>query len=274
MATPQHQASGWHVVEWGCECLGTAFQLFLGFCAIALFESPRSGLSHALPEAVRLVALGLVFGGLAAVVALSPIGRRSGAHLNPAVTFGFFLQGHTSWRDTLGYAAGQFLGATVAAVGFAALPDGWAASVHDAQTLPAPGLAPWAVALIEAALTCGLLLTIFGMLSSHRSVRWTPMVVTGVLGFLIWAGAPSTGASLNPARTFGPDVVVHQFASYWAYTAGPLLGAAVAVVLYRFLAQERQTLTAKLFHDARYPSVHATTLPAKPLPSAAGVPPA
>jgi len=262
-AAPQHKASGWHPVDWGCEFVGTAFQLFVGFCLVALLESARSPVRAALPAGVRLALIGIAFGLLAAAVALSPIGRRSGAHLNPAVTFGFFLRGHTPGRDAVGYAVAQVAGAIVAASGFAAVVPTWAASVSWARTAPKPGLTGWAAAGIEAALTLGLLLTVFLMVSSARTARWTPAVVTGVLAGLIWAGAPRTGASMNPARTIGPDLVSGDWPVVWVYVLGPATGAVLAAAIFA-LARRRTTLTAKLFHDPHYPSVHATSLPARP----------
>jgi aquaporin Z len=89
-------------------------------------------------------------------------------------------------------------------------------------------------------------------------------VVTGALAGLIWAGAAHTGASMNPARTLGPDVATGAYPVLWAYFAGPLAGAALAAAFFSLLGRERRTLTAKLFHDPSYPSVHATSLPAKP----------
>ena len=259
---PKDRSPGWHPLDWSCEFVGTAFQLFIGFGAVAAFESDRSPLRSALPGGVRLVIIGTCFGLLAAAVATSPVGRRSGAHLNPAVTLGFFLRGHTSLRDSLGFAVAQTAGAVVAAAGFAAAWGGWATTVNTARTEPTADLSGWAAAGIEAALTCGLLLTVFTMVSSARTARWTPAAVTGVLAGLIWAGAPYTGASMNPSRTVGPDVVTAHFPSLWSYLAGPPAGAVAAAGIFAVVARERRTLTAKLFHDARYPSVHASDLPA------------
>lgn len=265
--TPQPPARGWHPVEWLCEFAGTAFQLFLGFCVVGLLESPSSPAAAALPGWSRLVLIGIAFGLLAAAVATSPIGRRSGAHLNPSVTFGFFLRGHTTGRDALGFALAQTAGAVVAAAGFAAAEPTWATSVHTARTAPQAGLPAPAAAAIEAGLTAGLLLTVFFMVSSARTARWTPAVVTGVLAGLIWAGAPHTGASMNPARTIGPDLVTATYPALWVYVVGPAAGALLAAGFFALLARERRTLTAKLFHDPRYPSVHATALPARPHPA-------
>jgi aquaporin Z len=246
--------------------VGTAFQLFLGFGVVALLESPRSPATSALPGWSRLVLIGLVFGVLAAIVATSPVGRRSGAHLNPSVTLGFFLRKHTPARDAVGYALGQVAGALVAAVAFAAAWPAWAASVNGARTQPGPGVSTWAVTGIEAALTFGLIATVFTMVSSPATARWTPAVVTGVLAGLIWAGAPYTGASMNPARTLGPDISTGHFPALYGYFLGPALGAIAAALIFQAVARVRPTLTAKLFHDENYPSVHATSLPAKPHP--------
>jgi aquaporin Z len=263
-ATPQPKAAGWHPLEWGCEFAGTAFQLFLGFSVVALLESPRSPGRSALPWWSRLLLIGIAFGVLAAIVAVSPIGRRSGAHLNPSVTLGFFLRKHTPGRDAVGYAAAQIAGALVAAVGFSAAWSAWARSVDGARTAPQRGLGGWAVTGIEAGLTFGLLVTVFAMVSHPRTARWTPAVVTGVLAGLIVAGAPHTGASMNPARTLGPDLATGTYPALWAYFVGPALGAVAATAAFALAG--RETLTAKLFHDEQYPSVHATSLPAKPHP--------
>lgn len=263
--TAQPKASGWHPVDWACEFLGTAFQLFVGFGVVAALESTRSPLRSAVSSpGARLALIGVAFGVLAAVVALSPVGRRSGAHLNPAVTLAFVLRGHTPVRDGLGYMLAQVAGAIAAAGGFVAVWSSWARSVASARTAPEAGLPVWGVVGIEAALTVGLVVTVFGMLSSVRTARWTPAAVTGALAGLIWAGAPHTGASMNPARTFGPDLVTSTFPVLWAYVVGPLAGAALAAALFSVVARGRRTLTGKLFHDPDYPSVHATALPAKP----------
>jgi len=220
-AAPQPKATGWHPLEWVCEFAGTAFQLAAGFSVVALLESPRSPATSALPGWSRLVLIGITFGVLAAAVALSPPGRRSDAHLNPAVTVGFWLRSHTPARDLLGYVAAQAAGALLAAAVFAAAWGPWASSVGTARTVPEPHLGLAATTGIEAALTFGLLMTVFLMVSSPRTARWTPAVVTGVLAALIWAGAPHTGASMNPARSLGPDAVAAAYTAIWCYLAGP-----------------------------------------------------
>ena len=262
---PQPKVGGWHWTEWLCELVGTAFQLFLGFSVVAVMEAPGAPGPELIPSSgARLVLIGVAFGLLAAVVAVSPLGRRSGAHLNPAVTLGFFARGHTHAHDLVGYTLGQAAGALAAAAGLAAAWGSWAEGVHDARTAPSAGVGPWVAAGIEAGLTLVLLFVVFSMVSSSKTARWTPAVVTGVLSGLIWAGAPYTGASMNPARTLGPDIVAGGYGGLWIYFLGPPVGALLAAGLFTVLARGRTTLTAKLFHDRDYPSTQRTLLPAKP----------
>lgn len=261
---PQPKTGGWHWVEWACEFGGTFFQLFLGFGAVALLESPLAPGRHTISSGgLRLVLIGVAFGLLAAAVALSPIGRRSGAHLNPAVTAGFWARGHTHRDDLIGYVAGQTLGAIAAAGCFVLVFGDWARTAGAARTEPAQGLPLWGAAIIEAALTCGLLLVVFAMVSHPRLARLTPAAVTGWLPFLIWAGAPHTGASMNPSRTLGPDLVTATFPALWVYLIAPVVGALAAAELFN-LVPRRTTLTAKLYHDSSYPTTQRSHLPAKP----------
>src|SRR3954449_4859562 len=100
------------IVGCSCEFAGTAAQLFLGFSVVALVSDRASPTRISAPD-LRFATVGLAFGILAALVAISPIGRRSGAHLNPAVTLGFCVRGLVCGRDLAGYALSQALGALV-----------------------------------------------------------------------------------------------------------------------------------------------------------------
>jgi aquaporin Z len=279
-AQPQPRTGGWHLAEWASELLGTFLLLFPGFCVVVVLNSPSSPLFGDVPgSGLRLVVIGLAFGLLVAAVALSPLGRRSGAHLNPAVTFGFWLRGHVHPHDLAGYTIAQLAGALAAAGLLRAALGDWATRIDDAATTPA--VSPSAAFAIELGLTLALLLAVFAFLSSHRTARWTPAMLVVLLPVLIRIGGPYTGASLNPARTLGPAAVSGDFGSIWVYLVGPPAGAFVAAAAFKLLEPWRTTLTAKLFHDQRYPTVLKTHLAAQPagsrvrreLPSKPAAPP-
>jgi aquaporin Z len=171
------------------------------------------------------------------------------------------------WHDVLGYVIAQVLGALAAAAIFIAVLGGWADHVGDAVTQPAPHISAVGAIGIEAGLTGCLLFVIFNLVSSARTARWTPAIVTVLLALLILAGAPYTGASMNPARSLGPAAIAGTWRLLWVYLIGPPLGSVAAAAAFHLFLPERRTLTAKLFHDEHYVSTLRSELRAQP-PSA------
>ena len=247
----QPARGGLHPGEWAAELVGTAILVFGGLSAVVADFAAGSPVAHILPAtSPRLLLTGALFAGTGALVTISPIGRRSGAHLNPAVTLGFWLTGHVHLDDLAGYVAGQVVGAIIGAIALIAVWGRAAASVHDGVTQPATGLSEPQAALIEALMTAALVLTILVFVSSTRTMRWTPLAVWAVVTVLVWQGAPYTGTSLNPARSLGPAIVAEDWHAVWVYVAGPLAGAILAVALKRLVLPDVVPLTAKLFHLA------------------------
>ncbi|MDA8203349.1 MAG: aquaporin [Chloroflexi bacterium] len=242
---------GVHLAEWAAEFLGTAILVLGGLSAVVLDFGAGSPVARAVPGASpRLLLTGALFAGTGALVTISPIGRRSGAHLNPAVTLGFWLTGHVHTVDLVGYVVGQVLGALAGAAALVAVWGARAAPVHDGLTQPAPGVSAPVAAALEAVMTGAMILAILLMVSSPRTMRWTPLVVWAVVTVEVWQGAPFTGTSLNPARSFGPAVMTGDFHAYWVYVVGPLAGAVAAVTIQRFALPDVVPLSAKLFHVA------------------------
>ena len=252
---------GWHPVEWACELAGTAILLLGGLSAICLDFSANSPVASVLPShSARLLLTGTLFAGTGSLVALSPLGRRSGAHLNPAVTLAFTLRRHLHPSDVVGYVVAQAAGAFLAT----ALVSWWwgarARSVDLGVTQPGPGIGAAGAAGIEAAMTFLLVLGILVMVSSARTARWTPLFNWILVALLVWRGAGWTGTSLNPVRSLAPASLLPDTAHLWVYVVGPLCGAVLAVGAFALLPGV-ETRTAKLCHDHRYPSTMATTLP-------------
>src|SRR6266852_3306317 len=244
-----------HWPEYGSELLGTAFLVFIGLSAVTIDSGSGSPLALVLPDSgVRQLITGLLFAGSGSLIAISPLGKLSGAHINPSVSLAFWLQGKMHQHDLVGYIASQFLGAAFGAGLVVLLWGGRVASVHNGITIPRAGYPIWGVFLSEMGFTCLLVLTIFLFVCSHHLMRWTPLM-TWILGTLmIWQAAPTFGISLNPARSFGPALVSWFWRDQWLYYLASPIGALLAVVLFRSLSMVGidDVLTAKLFHAPRY----------------------
>ncbi len=155
------------------------------------------------------------------------MGKVSGAHLNPAVSIAFSLRGDFPWRRVPGYIVAQLVGASLAAWFVQSVIN---ASAKFGSNYPAAGYSTTDAFLMEAVLTLGLVSVILGTASGAQNLG--VIGALGVCGYIILAGlwgSPISGASMNPARTFGPDLVGGSFTSYWVYVAGPLVGAGLAV---------------------------------------------
>jgi aquaporin Z len=165
--------------------------------------------------------------GLMVTAIILFMGAVSGAHLNPAVTLGFALRGDFPWRRVPGYILAELLGSTLAVL----LLWGMFGKVGSlGATEPGTGISDVQAMLMELILTVGLFSVILG--TASRSQNLGPLSALGVGAYIVLAGlwsSPISGASMNPARSFGPDLVLGDFAHYWVYVVGPILGAVIAV---------------------------------------------
>ena len=165
--------------------------------------------------------------GLTVMAVILFMGAVSGAHLNPAVTIAFTLRRDFPWRRVPGYILAQLAGATLACLFL------WAVFGKVGMlgaTEPGRAIADWKAMLTELVLTLGLVSTILGTASRAQNVG--PLSAVGVGGYIVLAGlwsSPISGASMNPARSFGPDLVLNDYMHLWLYIVGPLAGALIAV---------------------------------------------
>jgi aquaporin Z len=254
---------GWHWAPWLCEFFGTALLLCGGLSAVFLDFGPHSPIApHLASHSARLLLTGLLFAGTGSLVALSPLGRRSGAHLNPSVTLAFWTQRKVHPHDLVGYTISQLLGAFAACAVLKVAWGGTARSLHLGATEPGHGFTPVDATGLETLMTASLVLMIFFFTSSPRTARWTPIGNWLLVATLVWQGAPYSGTSLNPARSLAPAVLAPELAHLWVYLVGPLAGALLAAAIFALFPRVN-TLTTKLFHDARYPSTMASELPTR-----------
>ena len=156
------------------------------------------------------------------------MGAVSGAHLNPAVSLAFAARGDFPWRRVPGYLVAQLVGATLACLFLWAM---FGKIGMLGATEPGPGFRDVQAMFMELLLTAGLVSTILGTASRAQNVGAMSALAVG--GYIALAGlwsSPVSGASMNPARSFGPDLVLGDFSHYWVYVVGPLAGGLIAVL--------------------------------------------
>jgi aquaporin Z len=171
--------------------------------------------------------------GLMVMAIILFMGAVSGAHLNPAVTVAFTLRGDFPVRRVAPYIIAQFTGAVLATLVLIGVVGKQGTA---GLTLPGPGISTGLAMAWEVLLTTGLASVILGTASGAQQIG--AMAAIGVGGYIALAGlvgAPVSGASMNPARSLGPALVLGNWASWWAYLAGPLIGVLAAVVFAQIL---------------------------------------
>ena len=238
-----------HPRMYASELAGTALLVFLGLSiVIALWGSGAPLASLPIPTGARRLLNGFLFGSVGAAIAFSPIGRMSGAHINPAMTFAFWLEGKLRWRDASFYVLAQLVGAALGATallawGSVGASDEWGAALPD-RSVP-----DWIPIAGETFCTFFLVLLIFVFAAHKVTQPFTPLVNPPLFAILTWLEAPLSGASANPARSFGPELVAWLWQGWWVYWIGPCLGAGLAVALLRFpLFRFLRPLEARLCH--------------------------
>jgi aquaporin Z len=202
------------------------FSELLGTFFLVLVAAGGPMMGHAFPDTISRTAA-VVAPGLMVIAIILFMGKVSGAHLNPAVSVGFALRGDFPWRRVPGYIVIQLVGATLAAWFLQSVIH---VSASYGSNYVATGYSATDGFLMEAVLTLGLLSVILGTASRAQNVgAISALAVGGYIALAGLWGSPISGASMNPARTFGPDLVGADFTGYWVYVAGPLVGAIVAV---------------------------------------------
>jgi aquaporin Z len=200
------------------EVLGTFFLVLVG---------AGGGVVDAVSHGAVGRAASVTAPGLMVMAVILFMGAVSGAHLNPAVTLGFALRGDFPWRRVPGYVLAELLGSTLAVLLLWAM-FGKVGSLG--ATEPGAGISDLQAMLMEMTLTVGLFSVILG--TASRSQNLGPLSALAVGAYIVLAGlwsSPISGASMNPARSFGPDLVLGNFDHYWVYVVGPVLGALIAV---------------------------------------------
>jgi aquaporin NIP len=203
------------------EAIATFALVFAG-CGAIVADATRDG-------ALGTVGVGLVF-GLVIMAMVYATGHLSGAHINPAVTVAFTLTRHFPGREAAAYVVAQVAGAIAAALLLGAAWDGSPADLG--ATVPSVGSGT--ALLYEVVLTAILMFVIMAVATDTRAVgAGAAIAIGGAVGLDALFGGPITGASMNPARSFGPALASGAWHDFWVYLAGPLTGAALGALAYQ-----------------------------------------
>ena len=198
---------------------------------------------------LRNIPMGIAMGLTAVAIFKSPWGKRSGAHINPAVTLTFYRLGKIEKFDAVFYVAAQFVGATAGvALSWAVLRGALAApGVNYAATQPgADGL--WIAFAAEFAITFLLMAAVLYAGNHSRFVRFTPFVAGSLVAIYIAAESPISGMSMNPARTFGSAIVGNMWTGWWIYFTAPPLAMLAAAEVYVRTRGLKRVFCAKFDH--------------------------
>jgi len=225
------------------EFVGTFTLIFIGAGSILtltkLLQPATNGSAQAVGVygSLTLVSVALAH-GLAIGVMASAVGHISGGHFNPAVTLGFLVTRRIAPSLALVYWSLQLLGAAAAALLLKWFyPESVRASTHLGAPALGSGISVWQGVVIEGVLTFFLVWVIFATAAdpggSFKSIAGLAIGFTITLDILM--GGPLTGAAMNPARAFGPELVSRYWTNAWVWYAGPLVGGTLAALAYEWL---------------------------------------
>ena len=247
-----------HWPEYLIECWALGcFMIAVGLI-VTIFESPRSPLYTLFP--IALVRVALLAGAIGLVLTLliqSPWGKRSGAHMNPAITLAFLrLQKIRPW-DALFYVVAQVIGGTLGVMLVARLVGSLFTDPPISYAVTVPGSRGEVVAfLAEMAISSTLMATILTFTTSRRLFRFTGVAIGSLVAFWIIVESPLSGTSMNPARTLASAVAGMMWQHLWIYLVGPTLGMLIAAQVHLDACGRDVPGCAKLLHPPNVRCIH------------------
>lgn len=234
---------------YAAELAGTALLVGLGLSFVILDFGSGSPMLTLLPDpGLRRALTGALFGSTGALIAVSPLGRTSGAHINPVVTLAFWAKGTMTWDHAAGYVLAQLAGAVLGSLPLLAW-GGVGRSVAFGATTPGTGYGAGAALLGEVVTTFALVTLLFAVLGHPRTRPFTPLLFPLLYALMVFVEAPMSGTSTNPARSLGPTVVAGVWRDWWIYWVGPAIGALLGVAAHRWpLLRFFEVEVAKVYH--------------------------
>jgi aquaporin Z len=228
------------------EFLGTAILLSVGLSIVIFMFGENAPGSHLIPHyKLRQAITGFLFGSVGASIALSPLGKISGAHVNPVVTMGFRLMGKMTVATTVGYILAQLAGAAVGCLPLLV----WGSlgkSIYFGGTTRGAGYTVLQCLMGEVITTFTLVAMLCFFIANRKLRQFTPFMIPVLYCIMVPLEADVSGISTNPARSFGPAVISGQWTEWWIYWVGPIGGMLLAIILASLFALKIEE--AKLYH--------------------------
>lgn len=211
------------------EAVGTFCLVFAGTGALIV---------DSVTQKLGLIGISIVFGAVVGVMVYS-LANISGAHINPAITIGFASVDQFPKKEVIPYVLSQLAGATIASLSCLYIFGDLGRKSYLGATLVNPLFGWQAAFAIEVIMTFFLVFVVIAT-TSHESVPFEVcgLAIGGTVSLDVLLGGPISGASMNPARTFGPSLVSGNFAFHWLYWAAPVLGAVAAALLHEYIKKE------------------------------------
>jgi aquaporin Z len=227
-----------------------AFYMFATCAFATLLQHPASPLRHVIVNNLtRRALMGFAIGATVVATVMSPWGKQSGGHFNPAITFTFYRLGKVALWDALFYASAQFSGAITGVAIARYVLRGAPANDAVRYAVTVPGMYGWAAAFIgELTISFTLMITILIVSNRQMLARYTPYFVGALYAILITFETPLSGMSMNPARTFGSAVHAMQWQAIWIYFVAPTVGMLVAAEVFLRARGGLGPYCAKLHH--------------------------
>lgn len=240
-----------HWPEYAIEATLLGSFMFIACLTVAAVQHPLSPIAPIFKSNImRRGAIGLIMGSTAIALIYSPLGARSGAHMNPATTLTFFTLGKVALWDAVWYIFAQFIGG---AIGVRAarlvIPQ---PIQHESVVfaLTRPGRHGARVAwLAEVFITFIMMLMVLSFSNHQETAPYTGLMAGVLVAVFILVEAPLSGMSMNPARTLASALHAKVFRHLWIYFTAPPLGMLAAALLYSTAIQDRQVHCAKLNHE-------------------------
>jgi len=243
------------------ELAGTALLVFIGLSVVIFINGEGSFIKSLIPSAeARRYITGFLFGSTGCVITLSPVGKVSGAHINPTVSLAFYLKGKMKIDHAVAYIISQVTGAVIGAMPLLLWRE-QGASIDYGATLPGDD-GVW-LAFIGEMITSFFLVASIFFFTGHKLLRrYTPYMIPFLFCIMVGVEGAVSGTSTNAARSFGPAVIANIWSSHWIYWTAPFAGSILAVLFFNTTWAKRRfhVIEARLAYFHQHFFIHTKTI--------------